>query len=434
MLAYWGLFGSAFVRTKTASLRVTQQEETPISEEKTFTIHPSFLQTAIEVCQQRNGGRVSRSLRYYPILPSDSAVFELCSQGDLEGFKIALTRNEVPISAQSWDGWTLLHSACQSGNIELCSLLIHLGADPGHADIFGRKALDIFSNCADESSSCAETVIRLLITSQMDLTGNEVDECSTCYIGPPEGLECMISPDVYPEELDWRHLPLKPLLTAVQAFSLNAPEWTNLMRKIVRLSTDLHRVHEPQKRTSDLSPTERCPNLTLLDELFKCVYDPIEGAPIARAWLSILATEGHDVTRYLETEMNLHADHECIQPARWTNLDRKLFFCFAEPSVEWDWWINPEAPASLLCNEFRHMICRYETRRYWEWGWEHSWPFLIPEWSARCGRSSYRPDRNKKWQKMNELARSRAARRVEKKGIKSARVEGTYRPTRMPGA
>ena len=208
VLANWGWFGSVHVRVKTASLCVSHEEETPISEEKTFTIHPSFIQKAIEVCQQRNGDRVSRSLRYYPILPVDSTIFALCRNGDLKRFKTALTRNEVPISGQTWSGRTLLHFACQSTNVELISLLIRLGVDPDHVDRFGRKAIEIFSNCVRKSSDCVETTIRLLATSQRDLTDNDIDKCLECYIGPPEGLECMLSPDMYPVELDWRYLPL----------------------------------------------------------------------------------------------------------------------------------------------------------------------------------------------------------------------------------
>ena len=44
------------------------------------------------------------------------------------------------------------------------------------------------------------------------------------------------------------------------------------------------------------------------------------------------------------------------------------------------------------------------------------------------------PQMEKSQQQIFELASSRAARRIERKRIKVARAEGTYRPSRMPGA
>ena len=432
MLAYWGLFGSAYFKTKSTSLCLPQQEETQIFREKTFTIHPWFLQRAIEVRYQRDGGRVSRSLRYHPILPYDSKVFKICINGDLEGFKKALIRNEVPISGQLSDGSSLLHCACINANAELCLLLIQLGVDPGHVNILGATALEIFSIFANRQGSCVETTIRLLGSSQANLTEKNIDRCLECYEGPPEGLECILSPDVYPVELDWHHLPLKTLLTAIHLFSRDATEWTNLVRKIVRLSADLHRVHHKWRGYYDRLPLEPYQNLTLLDELFVYTYDTIEGAAMARTWLSILATEGHDVTRYLKTEMALHADQKFkILSPRGEADDRKLSFYFTdEPTVEWDWWINPEASASFLCNEFKHMIRRFDYIID-ESEWERTWPFLIPKWSAWLGCCSHSPDERKQ---IIALANSRAARRAEKKRTKIARAEGTHRPTRIPGA
>ena len=150
------------------------------------------------------------------------------------------------------------------------------------------------------------------------------------------------------------------------------------MRKIVRLSVDLHRIHELHPYYHFSLPTNRKINVTLLDELLRSMDDPVEGTAVIRAWLNILAAEGHDVRRYLETEMALHADQEFFLPSCWISMDRKLFFCLAdEPGVEWDWWIDPEASSSLICNEFRHMSCHYPLVID-DLEWECTWTFIAP--------------------------------------------------------
>ena len=431
---YWGLLGYATVRTKIRRLLGPHGEDLSVNEEKMTLFHPSFIRTAIGFCQLTSGGRVSRSLRYFPILPKSSALFDLCYIGDLEGFRLALTRNEVPISAQDEYGWTLLHYACCGGgtNVELCSLLVHLGVDSNHVDIHGRKALEMVAGGGWWSSSaCVESMIFVLTRNDKDLTELDVDRCAKCYTGPPEGLELLLSPDVYPVELDWRQLPLTFIVTALKNFAANVPTWTKFIQRVVRLSADLHRVHwdhRQSNRDTETLSTMQDRRLTLLDELLYLVISPEHGEFVVQAWLDILSTEGHDVRSYLETEMTLHADQDLTFRCPWRRSSLLMSLDLSdEPRVWLDWLIDPATPGNLVCEEFK---CMNHMLRGYRGTWYDGWPFIDFTWFILTNRAFSIPE----GQHILDTVESRAARRAEKRRNKAARAAGTYRCTRMPGA
>lgn len=421
--SYQGFFGYICVKTKTTHLSGKQEGTTPISEEVGYLLRPAFLRFAIEI---HTGGKLSRSLRYYPILQEDLEIFRICYRGDLEGFRQALTRQEVPIHAQISNGWTLLHMACLGGNLELCSLLMELGVDAGHEDIFGRKALHIFSNSFYVYHS-VEAMVRLMILGQEHVEENDVIKFMEYYKGPPQGVEFLLSPDVHPTELDWRRLPLPHVVGIVTHFARDVPRWSNLVRRIVRQAEDLHCWRVDSIFASDQS-------LTLLDELFGETSDPIEGAQVSEAWLEILAMEGLDVREYLEVEMRLHEDKYTLPHRYMKPMKRFLIFNLEQKlTVEWDWWIDPDDPASLLCNEFKHMACRFDYRDQ-DGEWVKTWPFVIPKWAGHLGWESSYYAENPLWKHMIDLADSRAAHRLAKREMKIARAKGTYSRKLMPGS
>ena len=425
---YQGFFGQIYVKKKTTYLSGKQEGATPIGEEAVYLLHPSFLRAVIEIHQVGIGGKISRSLRYCPTLPNDFGIFEICRSGDMEGFRQALTRQEVPIHAQMEDGDSLLHLACMNGSLELCSLLIELGVDVSHEDNFGRKAFQIFSNYPRKSDHCVEAMVRLLILGQEHVEEHDISNFLEVYWGPPDGIEWLLSTDFYLKGLD---LIRGQLLHRVMGlFARDPPLWTNLVRKIVRQAEDLHCPHIDSE---DASPIM----YTLLDSLFGMTWDPIEGAQVSEAWLEALAMEGVDVREFLKVEMELHGENY-TPPSQWDNIPQRflVFDIGQKPSVEWDWWIDPDGPASLVCHEFRHMACSY-TEGYLLPGyytWEHAWPFINPEWAHHLGWWSPDSAEHRLWRHMIDLADSRAARRVAKREAKIARAEGTYRRKRMPGS
>ena len=426
---YRGFFGHIYVKKKTTRLSGEQERMKPISEEVEYLFHPSFLRLAFEMNQVSYGGKLSRFLRYCQILPNDFEIFKICENGDLEGFRQALIQQEVPLHAQKRNGSTLLHMACQGGSLELCSLIIELGVDASHEDIFGQKALIYFSNNSYQFDDCVEAMVRLMLR-QEHVEEHDILCFSNDFVGPPEGFECMLSPDVYPTELDWRRLPIEYLVQTVMNFAMDIPRWTKLIRKMVRRAEDLHCLHYSRMYPFLTSGQ----SITLLDHLFRSTLDPIEGAQVSEAWLEILAMEGHDVREYVEVEMKLHED--IITPPVWFDDVAHRFLVFdvgQKPKIEWDWWMDPNDPASLVCDEFRHMACRYSEMDN-DGAWVQTWPFIIPGWARRLGWEVPDPARNRVWRHMVDLADSRAARRVARKEMKLARAEGTYTRKRMPGS
>ncbi|KAL6715960.1 hypothetical protein ACLMJK_006922 [Lecanora helva] len=422
---YEGFFGHVFVKKKTTHLRGEQKETTQIGEEVVYLLRPSFLRMAIEM---NVGGKLSRSLRYCPILPKNSEIFQMCRLGDLEGFRGALSRQEVPLHAQNERGSTLLHMACEGGSLELCSLIIELGIDASHENIWGEKALHVFSIFSSNLDHGAEAMVRLMIQDQEHLDEHDILRFCNSYNGPPEGFDCILSPDVHPTELDWKHLPLQYLMSAIRHFARDVPRWTNFVRKIVRQAEDLHRSHiDPEFPTAQ--------PLTLLDQLLVLTKDPVEGAQVAEAWLEILAMEGLDVREYLKVEMELHEDNNILPPWVYSShYDQRIliFYVGQKPYVEWDWWIDPDEPGGLVCDEFRHMACRYDVKTYHNWA--YIWPFVFPEWARVSDLKSLDPAINRSWKRIIDLADSRAARRVAKKEMNVARAEGRYSRKRMPGS
>ena len=428
-MIYNGIFGSARVRTMTRSLRDHRGGKAPFSEEKTYTWYPSFYRAALEVSYHMNGGRVSRSLRHYPIIPLTSSVFELCRKGDLEGFKAALARNEVPIFAQNHRGDTLLHAAASGANLDLVALLITLGVDANHDDCFGFTALVFYC----WRKTCVETGVRLLVTSQNELTESHLYKSLDEYRGTPKGLELILSPELCPTNFEWPSL----LHGVVSCFSRNFVRWTPLTEKLVRQATDLHCVGGT------------C--ATLLDTLIVHGQDPIEDSLLIQAWLDVLVKQGRDVRQYLEEEQELHEESEKLTLRHFpTGMQRKLLFDLGdEPNVTSDWWYDSKTEGFLLCNEFRHMICHYELKLY-RFGWHSAWPFGIP------GRSFYSDEGDlpkpsdsgelmlnddgfviyvddDECQQLLDLANIRAARRFAKRRAKLSGEKKRHRSKRMPG-
>ena len=440
---YKGFFGNAYVRKTVTRLVGSHEETIPIFEEITYRIRPSFVSIAIEI-QQSNNGLVPQSLRYSPILPYDAPIFGMCESGDVGGVKMALTRGEVPLYAQNQFGQTLLQLACFGGNLELCLILHQLGIDVSHQNDLGDTAFVMFLLNCGRFKDCIEPMVRLTMSDRDDVEEHDILKDLGRYHGPPSGIEYTLLPGIYPAELDWGCLPRQVVVRILKAFSCDTSERIYLVRKIVRQSTDLHRSCEGRS----MFGVSDC---TLLDMLLHRTKDPIAGAEIAQAWLGILTAEGKNVHRYLEEEKILHK--ECIFEAGlikpYTANERLITIDNERLMVEWDRWIDPEAPASLVCKEFKFMDCRLNrlySGRDWQWvcrrgspegpgswfGWWEPWPFVLAQWDLSkiqfydSGESLPRTELN--------LANSRLKRRIDKKALKLARAQGQCRRERMPGS
>jgi len=99
---------------------------------------------------------------------------------------------------------------------------------------------------------------------------------------------------------------------------------------------------------------------TPLDELFTFTQKTFEGSDAANDWLQMPSSEGYNVQAYLKEERILHAGQQqltypSIALAGYSNPRKLILELDPNPSVSWNWWINPQSPASLVRQELRHM-------------------------------------------------------------------------------
>ena len=283
--------------------------------------------------------------------------------------------------------------------------------------------------------------LRVLGQAQDDITPYEVLMFFTTYMGPPEVTELMLSLhsaryEILEREDDSTSFP--PLAAALRTYGAGVKTWENFIRVLLRsCDVDLHApvprlycskedvLHYPCA-LSDLG--------TPLDELFMWNDSPYDGAEVASDWLQMLADEGYDVLAYLKTEQNLHgAQQGFTYPSSGLvcyETPHKLVFDFRpNPSVNWAWWVDPSLPASIARQEFQDMSFLAQEYYLPSETWEVCWPFMYPHWSIWQA-----PPDDPEWERRNKRADLRAESRLKKKSNKLARLQGTYKPNRVPGA
>lgn len=109
---YRGFFGSIRVQVKSTSRRISntrRYEDKATTNEKIITIMPFFLRKALELRLSSSFGRIMRTLSTYDILEPEAPIFGVCSRGDLNSLRFALSSGNVsPFVVDEW-GRTLLH-------------------------------------------------------------------------------------------------------------------------------------------------------------------------------------------------------------------------------------------------------------------------------------------------------------------------------------
>ena len=108
---YRGFFGSVEVQFKSTSLSTStnrRPEKTATSEERIIKITLIFLRKILELRFLNSFGRMSRTLKTYPILPDRAPIFQLCMEGDIQGLQVALSSGTVSPFVLSKGGFSLL--------------------------------------------------------------------------------------------------------------------------------------------------------------------------------------------------------------------------------------------------------------------------------------------------------------------------------------
>lgn len=287
-------------------------------------------------------------------------------------------------------------------------------------------------------------IARLLTQHQEDLSTLDISMWFREYDGPPEGAELILSQDLaqhYIYSADDRD-PLYPALASVlRLYAIDPKPWEPIIRTVLRYGAD---IHAPVRRNMrDLNQSEYlCPVAqygTPLDELFTYTLNPFEGQAAASGWLQILASEGHDISVYLETESALH-----IRPIQLTqpshrpmgdDIDRKLVFSLGpRPSVSWDWWISPRSSTFLLREEYRLMAITQPDILLIAKSWKEAWPIRYPAWTQCHHSYGETQPASLPYKIFLDLTEARSAKRLAKKARKTARYQNSKGSHKVPGA
>ncbi len=293
---------------------------------------------------------------------------------------------------------------------------------------------------------------RMLRQSQDDISTTDISYIASSYRGPYEAADMILSQGLLPSGISdatedaFSFPPLAMALrsyaaAAVRGQAAESGKWETLMRKLIRKGSNLHvRVPSGVRTVGAWFPSQPTDYYTPLDELFAFTYTPAEAKSAADGWLRVLSSEGYGVVAYLKKEMDLHApQHGLTFPSGrflWEgayDLPRQLIFVLddSQPSVWWDWWVDPMSTTYLLRSEFKQMVMTSNNLISFFYTWEDTWPFTYPAWYST---DSVLPmDEEAKLQRLQDIAQRRANRRLQKAYAKTARLQGLRYP-KMPGA
>jgi hypothetical protein len=197
---------------------------------------------------------------------------------------------------------------------------------------------------------------------------------------------------------------------------------------------------------------ERTWLLVLLVAVVTSVAHPFDSQTIGTRFLEMLDAINVDLAEYLTFERQHHPEGLLFPETpiykRWAPSQSctssplfdwpdpqaiKLYIHEEQPfSLSWDWWVDPQETAFIVCHEFRH-FGRAEHFVYGEDEYMlpveiRYWPFIYPEWTLGFHEWATEED--------YELLRrfqQRFDRRWQKKMIKEAKIQGTYKKPKMPG-
>jgi hypothetical protein len=179
-----------------------------------------------------------------------------------------------------------------------------------------------------------------------------------------------------------------------------------------------------------LFPRELC----LLEVVVTSVAHPFDAQKIGARLLEVFDASNLDLAEYLNFEYQNHFDGLLAPEMPFLEFPDprviKLEICEEQPfSLSWDWWVDPTETAFMVSHEFRH----FGRAEYLLHG-EHElhrgvsyWPFIYPDWALELEEWSeeYKP--------LSKRAQQRSYHHWQKKMIKKAKIQGTYKKPKMPG-
>lgn len=298
--------------------------------------------------------------------------------------------------------------------------------------------------------------LRILGQAQKEVSALDMQDLWYLFSGPARDVELLYrqwSGFIELQEEDSQLACSHILTKALWEYGQGRLEWEYLIRQMILKGVDLHgRVchacsDEPnerclggEKERRSTRKDRRSTHGTPLDELFKETVSPYGAETAAQNWLSILRSEGVDVVAYLANEFASHATQQQLTYSGGDGTTRRqLVFNFgANPTVWWEWLLDPESGAYLAREEFKGM--------YTLWDDHESIgpltdpvrdisPFDYPDWSfERMPIVREMKDVPLEYVHRMHDAKDRLDRRWKKKASKLARARRTKGPRKIPGA
>ena len=221
-------------------------------------------------------------------------------------------------------------------------------------------------------------------------------------------------------------------------------------RRLCNLSIDLIEFHKwkdiafyliAKKAEFHILDDERHGNTCLLEVAVTSVAHAFDAQITCTRFLEMLDASNVDLAEYLTFELQHHLEgllapekpifikHELLWDESPDPRTIKLDIYEEKPfSLSWDWWLDPKETAFIVCHEFRH-FGRAEHFLYSESGYPEGlfhWPFIYPDWAIDLNRLINEEGIPKRFQQ-------RFDHRWQKKKIKQAKIQGTYKKPKMPG-
>jgi len=177
----------------------------------------------------------------------------------------------------------------------------------------------------------------------------------------------------------------------------------------------------------------------LLEVAVTSVAHPFDAQTIGTRVLEMLDASNVDLAEYLTFERQHHLEGllvpetpiyiynaPCFQIPDPRAI--KLYIYEEQPFLlSWDWWVDPKEPAFIVLHEFRH-FGQAEYSFYDEYNPLVYWPFIYPKWTLWLKVWITEEDTT-----LLKRFQQRSDHRWQKKMIKQAKIQGTYKKPKIPG-
>ena len=190
----------------------------------------------------------------------------------------------------------------------------------------------------------------------------------------------------------------------------------------------------------DLNPMFNLgPKTCLLEVAVTSAANPFDAQTIGTRFLEMLDASNVDLAEYLTFERQHHLEGLLVPQIVILILPKSLFevldkrpiklYIYEEQPflLSWDWWVDPKEAAFIVLHEFRH-FGQAEYHFYNDDNPLVYWPFIYPKWTFGLNEWA-----GEEYTTLLKRFQQRSDHRWQKKMIKQAKIQGTYKKPKIPG-